>query len=57
MFKNLLVSIVLVPVLFGIYAAGTRRQGPGLVRLLILFFIYDVLYLLMLYYLRYRWVG
>jgi len=57
MFKNLLVSIVLVPVLFGIYAAGMRRQGPGLVRLLILFFIYDVLYLLMLYYLRYRWVG
>jgi hypothetical protein len=57
MFKNLLVSIVLVPVLFGIYAAGMRRQGPGLVRLLVLFFIYDVLYLLMLYYLRYRWVG
>ena len=57
MFKNLLVSIVLVPVLLGMYAATTRRQGAGLVRLLALFFVFDVLYLFMLYYLRYKWVG
>lgn len=57
MFKNLLVSIVLVPVLFGMYSASTRRVGAGLIRLLVLFFVYDVLYLLMLYYLRIRWVG
>jgi hypothetical protein len=57
MFKNLLVSIVLMPVLFGIYAATTRRTGPGLVRLLALCFAYSVFYILLMYYLRYRWLG
>ncbi len=57
MFKNFLVSIVLVPVLLGMYAASTRSMKTGLLTLLGLFFVYDMLYLLTLYYLRYRWVG
>jgi hypothetical protein len=57
MFKNLLVSIVLVPVLLGMYAGKSRRQQAGLTKLVALFFVYVLLYLIMLYYLRYRWVG
>jgi hypothetical protein len=46
---------VLVPVLLGMVAArsGRRRLFP----LLALVFTYDVLYFLLLYYLRVRWVG
>jgi hypothetical protein len=33
---------------------GGRR---GLPRLLVVVLVYDVLYVLMLYFLRYRWVG
>ena len=56
MFKLLLISIVIVPVLLGMYAAtqGSRRRGPLL--LLALVFAYDVVYFLMLHYLRLRWV-
>jgi hypothetical protein len=57
MFKLLLISIVIVPVLLGIQAAKSRRgrQGAGLLLGLVL--TYDVFYWLMLYYLRIRWVG
>lgn len=56
MFKLLLISIVIVPVLLGMYAAtrGSRRRGPVL--LLSLLFVYDLLYFLMLHYLRLRWI-
>lgn len=56
MFKLLLISIVIVPVLLGMYVAShaSRRRGPAV--LLALVFGYDVLYFLMLHYLRLRWV-
>lgn len=55
MFKLLLISIVLVPVLLGIYAAThcSRRRGPLVLLALVLG--YDLLYFLMLFYLRVRW--
>jgi hypothetical protein len=57
MFKALLISIVIVPVLLGVQAAGRRRGRHGLGRLLFLVLAYDAFYWLMLYYLRVRWVG
>lgn len=56
MFKLLLISIVIVPVLLGMYAAthGSQRRGPLLLLALVLG--YDAFYFLMLFYLRYRWV-
>ena len=56
MFKTLLISVVMVPVLMGMQAAKSRRQGRGLLQLLAGFLAYNVLYMLMLYYLRRRWV-
>jgi hypothetical protein len=57
MFRQLLLSIVVVPVLLGIQAAKGRRERAGLVRLLALLLTFDVLYWVMLYYVRYRWVS
>ena len=57
MFKLLLISIVIVPVLLGMYAARARRGRRGMGLLLGLVLTYDVFYWLMLYYLRVRWVG
>jgi hypothetical protein len=56
-FKWLLISIVIVPVLLGVQAATGRRLPRGLPLLLASLVAYDVLYLFMLYYLYYRWVG
>ena len=56
MFKLLLISIVMVPVLLGMQAAKSRRQR-GLLLLAVFVLAYDVLYMLLLYYLRTRWVG
>lgn len=56
MFPYLLVSVVIAPVLLGMLLS--RRDGPtALPGLLALVFVYDVLYMFMLYYLRTRWVG
>lgn len=57
MFKLLLISIVIVPVLLAMQAAKGHRGRHGLGLLLGLVLTYDVLYWLMLYYLRVRWVG
>jgi len=57
MFKLLLISIVIVPVLLGMQAARRRRGRHRLGLFLGLVLTYDVLYWLMLYYLRVRWVG
>lgn len=56
MFKLLLISIVIMPVLLGMYAATRGRQRRGALLLLAIVFAYDLLYFLMLHYLRYRWV-
>jgi hypothetical protein len=57
MFKLLLISIVMFPVLLGMRAATRGRGRGGLLPLLAVVLTYDVLYLLLLYYLRIRWVG
>jgi hypothetical protein len=55
MFKGLLNAVVLVPTLLGLLVAAARgRRGAPL--LLALVFTYDVLFVLMLFYLRRRWV-
>jgi len=56
MFKSLLISIVIVPVLLGMQAARSRREERGLLQLLASVLAYNVLYMLMLYYLRRRWL-
>ncbi len=57
MFKLLLISIVMVPVLLGMQAAKSRSERRGLFLLLALMLTYGVLYVLMLFYLRVRWVD
>jgi hypothetical protein len=57
MFKGILDSVVVVPVLLGMLAATSRRGRRGLLLLFALFLTYDVLYLVLLRYLRARWVG
>jgi hypothetical protein len=57
MFKLLLISIVIVPVLLGMQAAKGRRGRRGFFHLLAFLLTYDVLYVLLLYYVRVRWVG
>jgi hypothetical protein len=56
-FKWLLISIVIVPVLLGEQVATNRRVPRSLPLLIAALVAYDVLYLFMLYYLYYRWVG
>lgn len=57
MFKLLIITVVIVPVLLGMYAARRRRLRQGLVLFVALVLTFDLFYLLMLYYLRFRWVG
>jgi hypothetical protein len=57
MFKGVLVSVVILPVLLGMAGGRMRRESHGLVLLVGSLFIFDVLYLLLLYYLRVKWVG
>ena len=57
MFKWVLISVVIAPVVIGMMAAGSRRQRVGLVVVLGLILLYDVLYMVVFYYLRIRWVG
>lgn len=57
MFNWFLRSVVIVPVLLGILAARRRRLQVGLLQLLALVVAYDFLFILLLYYLRDRWVG
>ena len=55
MFKLLLISIVFAPVLIGAQAARAWDHRRAVVALLVAVLIYDLLYMLMLYYLRFRW--
>ena len=56
MFKLFLISIVAAPVLLGMLAARAAKRR-GIWVLLAGLAAYDILYVLMLYYLRVRWVG
>ena len=55
MFKWILISIVVAPVVMGIHAATGRRGPRGLPVLLVVFLGYCVFYLATLAFLRYRW--
>lgn len=57
MFKLLLISVVLVPVLLAIQASKKRSLRRGFFLLLGFVLAYDVFYFLLLYYVRLRWVG
>ena len=57
MFPLLLISIVIVPVVFGMRIALGRHLRRSVLMLVAFLLAYDVLYFLMLYYLRLRWVG
>ena len=57
MFKLLLISIVIVPVLLGMRAAKGRSESRGFFRLLVFLLTYNVFYFALLYYVRVRWVG
>ena len=57
MFNLLLISVVVVPVGIGMQAAARLGLRRGLVVLLGLVLAYDLFFLLMLYYLRIRWIG
>jgi hypothetical protein len=57
MLKLFLISIVAVPVLLGMRAARARTRRDALARLAGVLLTYDVLYILLLYYLRFRWLG
>ncbi len=54
MLRFFLLTIVIVPVLLGIVAARSRRLRVGVVRLLLLVFAYDLLFILILFYVRRR---
>ena len=56
MFKLILMSAVIVPVLVGMQAAKSRSRWRGLVLLLTLVLAFDLLYMGMLVYLRDRWL-
>jgi hypothetical protein len=54
--KALLVTVVLVPVLLGMWSARTRGLRRGLQNLLVMLIVFDVAYLVLLYYLRHKWL-
>lgn len=57
MFPLLLLSIVIVPVVLGAVAARAGDARRGLLFLLACLLAYNTIYLVMLHYLRHRWVG
>ena len=57
MFKYLLISIVIVPVLLGVKAANTRIGPRGLPVLVVGWVLFSVFWVGMLHYLRQRWLG
>ena len=57
MFKELLISVVVMPVVLGMLAARSRPQRYAFVRLLAFLFLFDVAYLVLVYYVKIKWVG
>jgi hypothetical protein len=55
-FPYVLISVVIAPVGFGILAARGRQRSRAYVQLLALLCGYYILYMSVLYYLRYRWL-
>jgi hypothetical protein len=55
--KLLLLSVVFMSVVIGVITARSRRLWTGLWRLLALVLVYDVFYVLLLYYLQSRWID
>jgi hypothetical protein len=56
-FRALLISVVIVPVLLGIVAARRRREQEGVAWLVALVLAYDLFFMVLLYYVHRRWVG
>ena len=56
MFKYVLISIVIVPVLLGVKAATYPSGRRGLRVLAVGWILYGVVWVAMLYFLRHRWV-
>jgi len=57
MFNWFFRSVMIVPVILGILAARQRRLQMSVTYLLAMVVVYDFLFILLLYYLRRRWVG
>jgi hypothetical protein len=57
MFKLILLSVVAVPVLLGMQAARIRDRRQAVAVLAVLVLAYDAFYVLVLLYLRMRWIG
>jgi hypothetical protein len=53
----LLLSVVFMSVVMGVITARSRRLGTGLLRLLGLLLVYDVFYVMLLYYLNSSWTS
>jgi hypothetical protein len=53
----LLLSVVFMSVVMGVITARSRRLGAGLLRLLGLLLVYDVFYVMLLYYLNSSWTS
>jgi hypothetical protein len=57
MFKLILLSVVAVPVLLGMQEARIRDRRQAVAVLAVLLLAYDAFYVLVLLYLRMRWIG
>lgn len=55
MFKYLVVSIVFLPILFGLWAAAAQDPAAGRRTLRLRWFLFAVFWVGLLHYLRYRW--
>jgi hypothetical protein len=55
MFQLLMISIVAMPAVIGALASAGRDRRRGVLMMLAALLVYDMLYLLMLHYLRFRW--
>jgi hypothetical protein len=56
MSKSLLLTIVFVPVLLGIIAARRRRLRAGLLQLLATTLVFNLAYIVLLYFLSHKWL-
>jgi len=54
--KALLITVVVVPVLLGVVAGRNLRFRRGLRQLVIMTLAFNLAYMLILYYLSYKWL-